>query len=119
MIRDNRLSLREILVSNNQTLHRRAFLGGTASQIALAGTGQVFESASENKFDFDAPYNRFGTDCTKWDAQIRRFGKDSILAGMGISDTDFRTAPAITQALAERSKHENWGYLDMPHSFLD
>jgi len=101
-------------------LHRRAFLGGSASQIAFAGTSlKLKREDSKDTFDFDTPYNRFGTDCTKWDAQARRFGKDSIVAGMGISDTDFRTAPVITKALAERCKHENWGYLDMPHSFLE
>jgi hypothetical protein len=76
-------------------------------------------ASSGEKFDFDAPYNRFGTDSVKWDAQVRRYGKDSIVAGMGVSDTDFRTAPAITKALAARLKHENWGYLDMPQSFLE
>ena len=34
---------------------------------------------------------------------------------------DFRAAPAITKALQERLKHENWGYLDMPgqRSFIE
>ena len=32
---------------------------------------------------------------------------------MGIADIDFRAAPAITKAINERVKHENWGYLDM------
>ena len=27
-------------------------------------------------FDFDTPFNRIGTDCTRWDAQIRIYGKD-------------------------------------------
>jgi cysteine-S-conjugate beta-lyase len=90
--------------------------------IALAGVNLPLLAAAASSgeaYDFDTPYNRFGTDCVKWDAQVRRYGKDSIVAGMGISDTDFRTAPAITKALAERLKHENWGYLDMPQSFLD
>lgn len=101
--------------------HRRAFLGKT-QQIALAGANLPLLAAAANSgevFDFDTPYNRFGTDSVKWDAQARRYGKDSIVVGMGISDTDFRTAPAITKALAERLKHENWGYLDMPHSFIE
>ena len=97
-------------------LNRRGFLGG-----ALAGAPllSAAETAAGTKFDFDTPYNRFGTDSVKWDAQARRYGRNSIVAGMGISDTDFRTAPAITKALAERVKHENWGYLDMPQSFND
>jgi len=100
---------------------RRAFLGGACS-IAVAGGDLPLlaaDASGGDKFDFDTPYNRFGTDCVKWDAQVRRYGKDSIVAGMGISDTDFRTCPAITKALAERLKHENWGYLDMPKSFLE
>ena len=99
-------------------MNRRGFLSG-----ALAGTPLLTAAAAETtantKFDFDTPYNRFGTDSVKWDGQVRRYGKNSIVAGMGISDTDFRTAPAITKALAERVRHENWGYLDMPRSFLD
>src|SRR5579863_5120514 len=95
--------------------HRRALFAGAWS---MAITGASLPSlaapaSGEGKFDFDTPYNRFGTDSVKWDAQVRKYGKDSIVAGMGISDTDFRTAPAITKALADRVKHENWGYLDM------
>jgi len=96
-------------------------LGGV-QKVALAGASLPLlraETSGVEKYDFDTPYNRFGTDCVKWDAQVRRYGKDSIVAGMGISDTDFRTAPVITRALEARLKHENWGYLDMPQSFLD
>jgi len=74
-------------------------------------------AATQNSFDFDTPYNRLGTGSTKWYAQIQRYGKDSIIAGMGISDTDFRTAPVITAALQKRLLHENWGYLTIPESF--
>ena len=97
-------------MSGEDGFARRAFFGLPLLAAAARGGG---------KYDFDTPYNRFGTDSVKWDAQERRYGKGSIIAGMGISDTDFRTAPAITKALAERLKHENWGYLDMPHSFRD
>ena len=49
------------------------------------------------------------------------YGPGSIAVGMGIADMDFRAAPAITKALQERLKHENWGYLDMPgqRSFIE
>jgi cysteine-S-conjugate beta-lyase len=101
--------------------HRRALLGSAWSLALTRANLPLLAAAASGseKFDFDTPYNRFGTDSTKWDGQIRRYGKDSIVAGMGISDTDFRTAPAITRALAERVRHENWGYLDMPQSFLE
>ena len=51
---------------------------------------------------------------SKYDQQIRVYGKDSVQVGMGIADMDFRAAPSITKALKERLQHENWGYLDMP-----
>ena len=100
-------------------MNRRGFLGGALAATPLLTTAAAAETTADPRFDFDTPYNRFGTDSVKWDAQARRYGKNSIVAGMGISDTDFRTAPAITKALAERVKHENWGYLDMPPSFVD
>ena len=106
-------------------LNRRAFLrnagmtalagavgSGTSFAGPLAATGAAL-AAADGKFDFDTPYNRFGTDSTKYDQQIRVFGKDSVQVGMGIADMDFKCAPSITKALAERIQHENWGYLDM------
>lgn len=72
---------------------------------------------AQDAFDFDTPDNRVGTDSTKWDAQFHRYGKDSVIAGMGIFDTDFRTAPVITAALQNRLQHENRGYLTLPESF--
>ena len=95
--------------------------------VGSAGVGGVravpLESVSveppDGKYDFDTVYNRIGTDCTKWDRQLRLFGPGIIAVGMGIADMDFRAAPAITKALQDRLAHENWGYLDMPRSFID
>lgn len=111
-------------MSQTHGLSRRAFLTRT-SMTALAGavgSGIPLGAASESpgmRFDFDTPYSRIGTDSTKWDQQIRIYGKDNIQAGMGTADMDFRAAPVITQALTERLRHENWGYLDIPRSFPD
>ena len=94
-------------------------VGGGTSLAAAAATA-VTSAAGERlngKFDFDTPYNRIGTDSTRWDQQIRLYGKENIQVGMGIADMDFRVAPVITKALMERMEHENWGYLDMPKSF--
>ncbi|HKB12553.1 MAG TPA: aminotransferase class I/II-fold pyridoxal phosphate-dependent enzyme [Vicinamibacterales bacterium] len=85
---------------------------GSSFAAPLAGAG-VALAAANGTFDFDTPYNRFGTDSTKYDQQIRVYGKDAIQVGMGIADMDFKVAPAITKALMERIQHENWGYLDM------
>jgi cystathionine beta-lyase len=90
-----------------------ALVGAVGSRTPLGATAIAGAPASNGKFDFDTPYNRFGTDSVKYDQQIRVYGKDSVQVGMGIADMDFRAAPAITKALKERLEHENWGYLDM------
>ena len=110
------------------SLGRREFLR-SAGITALVGSAGVGVSAApsavesleppDGKYDFDTVYNRIGTDCTKWDRQIRLYGAGSIAVGMGIADMDFRAAPSITKALQDRLAHENWGYLDMPRSFAE
>src|SRR5215212_6212059 len=110
-------------MSQNHGLNRRAFLrnagmtalaGAVGSGSPVAAAAATAGLAANGKFDFDTPYNRFGTDSTKYDQQIRVYGKDSVQVGMGIADMDFRVAPAITKGLTERLQHENWGYLDLP-----
>lgn len=116
-------------MSNIIGLNRRAFIKG-ASMTALAGavgTGNPVAAAADarpgkarnGKYNFDEIYSRVGTGCIKWDRQIERFGADHIEVGMGIADMDFRAAPCITEALAERCKHENWGYLSDTNSYVE
>ena len=113
-------------------LNRRSFLrnaGLTAlvgtvapgSSLVAAAGAALAPAAADAKFDFDTPYSRIGTDSTKWDGAINTglTDKDHIVAGMGIADMDFRAAPAITQALQERMKHDVWGYMVMPKSFQE
>jgi cystathionine beta-lyase len=112
-------------MSRTDGLNRRSFLknagftalaGAVGSSTPLAAAAAAAGTSLQSphgKFDFDTVYNRFGTDSTKFDQQIRVYGKDSVQVGMGIADMDFRAAPAITEALQARMKHENWGYLDM------
>ena len=38
---------------------------------------------------------------------------------MGIADLDFKTAPEITKAIAERVLHDNWGYILTPDSYYE
>ena len=109
-------------------VNRRAFLqnAGMTALLGAMGTGTAAASDAADaalepvngKYDFDTVYNRIGTDCIKWDQQIKTYGKDSIAVGMGIADMDFRTAPAISKALTERMQHENWGYLSIPSSYV-
>ncbi|MDX1450838.1 MAG: aminotransferase class I/II-fold pyridoxal phosphate-dependent enzyme, partial [Acidimicrobiia bacterium] len=81
----------------------------------LGGGGHAF---GPQVYDFDEALDRFGTDCTKWDGAVADTGFP-IEVGMGIADTDFRTAPCITRAIAERCKHENWGYLRRPAAYAE
>lgn len=112
-------------MSQTHGLNRRSFLrnaGLTALAGAAAGShhplmaaaaGSAFQAPANGKYDFDTIYNRFGSHSTKFDQQIRVYGKGSVEVGMGIADIDFKAAPCITDALNARMKHENWGYLDM------
>jgi cystathionine beta-lyase len=116
-------------MSQNSGLNRRTFLrnagltavvGAVGSRTSLAAEfAAAVAEPSSGKYDFDTPYNRIGTDSTKWDAPTKTLGMEHIVAGMGIADMDFRCAPAITRALNERLKHEVWGYLDTPKAYND
>ena len=112
-----------------KNVSRRKFLKG-ASMSALAGaagTGAstVLPKAAKaaamktGKFNFDEIYDRIGTDSIKWDYQVSKFGDGKIKAGLGIADMDFRAAPCITEALAERCEHQNWGYQTVPKSYIE
>jgi cystathionine beta-lyase len=110
-------------MSSNHDVNRRTFLKG-AGMTALAGAVGAGSAATvstaaaagpspyirNGKYDFDTIYSRVGSDSTKWDSQIALFG-DKVQVGMGIADMDFRAAPCIAEAMMERMKHENWGYL--------
>jgi cystathionine beta-lyase len=112
-------------MSANQGLNRRAFLSNArmAALVGAAGTGASTSMAGDDtlgtRYDFDTPYDRIGTDSVKWDRQIRLFGKENIAVGMGIADMDFKCAPAITKALTDRIKHQNWGYMDVPRAYME
>lgn len=108
-------------------LDRRTFLRGAGASALLGAAGirpvgasmPLTSLAGEHQvFDFDEPFDRFGTDCTKWDGAVQDAGH-AIEVGMGIADTDFRAAPCITRALAERCAHENWGYLRRPAKYSE
>ena len=101
---------------SRRTFLRSAGLGATAG--ALSPVSLAAQS-SDGVYDFDTIYDRIGTDSSKWDRQIARYGSDKIEVGMGTADQDFRVAPAITRALQRRVQHENYGYLTRPQSYLD
>lgn len=59
----------------------------------------------KNEFDFDTPVNRRGTHCVKWD-ECRC--EDEL--PLWVADMDFRTAPAIVEALIKRAEQGVFGY---------
>ena len=61
------------------------------------------------KYDFDTPVPRRGTDSCKWDSAAA----EGVLP-MWVADMDFRTAPAITEALRHRGEHGICGYTHVP-----
>jgi cystathionine beta-lyase len=109
----NGLNRRAFLRNAGLTALAGAAAGSHAAPLLAATADTAAAQASSTTFDFDTVYNRFGTDSTKFDQQIKNYGKDSVQVGMGIADIDFRAAPSITKAINDRVKHENWGYLDM------
>ncbi len=110
---------------------RRTFLKSAGAAALLGTTGATAAGATprpsrpsprpfvhRNDYDFDEVYDRVGTDSVRWDRAVAQYG-DGIVAGMGVADMDFRAAPCVTNALAERCTHENWGYMHRPDSYAE
>ena len=107
-------------MSNVYGLNRRAFLksAGMTALAGAVGTASTTAAAAGEpaslmggKFDFDTPFNRVGSNCARWDTPARAFGTDKFKYGMGVATMDFEAAPCIGEAIAERCKHRNWGYM--------
>jgi cysteine-S-conjugate beta-lyase len=111
-------------------LNRRSFIKN-AGMTALAGVaGAVTNTASaqssssiprlrDGKYDFDTPYNRVGTNCSRWDSPAGKYPPGVFKYGMGVASTDFECAPCITEALEERVQHHNWGYISTTEPLRD
>lgn len=55
---------------------------------------------------FDEPFERLGTDSLKWSAYARHGG----VIPLWVADMDFRSAPAIADALVRRASRGDFGY---------
>ena len=60
-------------------------------------------------FDFDTPVERRGTSSVKWDKYA---GRDIL--PLWVADSDFRSPPAVIEALARRVEHGVFGYGNPP-----
>ena len=63
---------------------------------------------------FDTPVVRRGTGCVKWDEHPL-----DDLVPLWVADMDFRTAPAIIEALQRRVEHGVFGYTLVPESYYE
>jgi cysteine-S-conjugate beta-lyase len=65
------------------------------------------------QFDFDTPIDRRATASEKWD---RYAGRDII--PLWVADMDFRSPPAVIQALHQRVEHGVFGYTSPPSDLI-
>lgn len=65
------------------------------------------------KYDFDKTIDRRATNSYKWDS-----APEGVLP-MWVADMDFRTAPAIIDALQKRVAHGIFGYTRVPDTYYD
>ncbi len=66
------------------------------------------------EFNFDEIISRWNTDSYKWDS-----APDEATLPMWVADMDFRTAPAIIEALARRVSHGIFGYTRVPDEYYE
>ena len=66
------------------------------------------------KYDFDTIIPRRGTNSYKWDTP-----EEENVLPMWVADMDFRTAPAIVEALQKRIAHGIFGYTKVPKAYYD
>lgn len=65
-------------------------------------------------YDFDTIVPRRGTNSYKWDTP-----EEENVLPMWVADMDFRTAPAIIDALQKRVDHGIFGYTKVPETYYD
>lgn len=63
-------------------------------------------------FDFDTPVDRRGTNSYKWN-----IGPDEL--PMWVADMDFKTAPAVLEAMQRRMDNGIFGYTDIPDAWAE
>lgn len=66
------------------------------------------------KYNFDEIIPRRHTNSYKWDGAT-----DSDVLPLWVADMDFRTAPAITEALKQRVEHGIFGYTRVPDEYYE
>lgn len=65
-------------------------------------------------FDFDEIVDRRGTGSYKWDS-----ASSPEVLPLWVADMDFRTAPAVTEAIVQRALHGVFGYVKVPDEYYE
>ncbi len=92
---------------------RMAGTGGAPGTIAAETTAEATGAAPlDAGFDFDTPVDRSGTGSLKWDVAPGELP-------MWVADMDFKTAPAVAEALRARVGHGVFGYSIVPDAWAD
>lgn len=68
-------------------------------------------------YNFDAIINRRHSNSYKWDSSPA--DKNSNIIPLWVADMDFKTAPAIIDALTKRVEHGIFGYVHVPDEYYD
>jgi len=103
-------------MKKNSGADRRRFIKaiGVTALMTTAASGKAFamgqSGGSNSRNGFDKVYSRIGVNSIKWDAAIKRYGRDKIVVPMGIADMDFKVDNSITTAINKRAKNEIYGY---------
>lgn len=68
------------------------------------------------KYNFDTPYERRGTDATKYEELAEKYGRTDLFP-LWIADMDFKVAEPITEALVAAMSQPVLGYTTAPVDF--
>lgn len=72
------------------------------------------------KFNFDEVIDRSGTNSAKWEPSVleEKFGASDLLP-FWVADMDFKTVPAVVDAVVKRAEHGIYGYSTRPDSYYE
>ncbi|PID97937.1 MAG: aminotransferase [Actinobacteria bacterium] len=79
--------------------------------MSTSETNTAFEDA------FNTHLNRWNTHSAKWDLLARPLGEDAI--SLSVADMEFRTAPAVIEAITHAAQHGSYGYTEVFEDFYD
>ncbi len=71
-----------------------------------------------SKYNFDEIIDRKGTGAIKTDVLAERYGNPDLIP-LWVADMDFKSPPAIAEAISERAKHGIFGYTRPSQGYYD